>query len=141
MTAGVGLILMAAFWLMAPVLVGIFTPLEDVIKEGARVFRISVFSFVVLGPQMLATTGIQAFGKAKEALVLSLARQGLFYIPLLFTMQKFLGFEGLIWAQPVSDTATLLLGIGFLSVILRKCLGKSKQDAYGVLDFPQGENG
>ncbi len=129
MTAGLGLCLMVVFWLLAPVLIGVFTPLQDVIKEGTRVFRISIFSFLVLGPQMLATTGIQAFGKAKEALVLSLARQGLFYVPLLFLMQKLLGFEGLIWAQPVSDTATLLLGIIFLTVILRKCLGNSKLEA------------
>jgi Na+-driven multidrug efflux pump len=86
-------------------------------------------SFVVLGPQMLAVTGIQAFGRAKEALVLSFARQGLFYIPLLFMMQEIQGFEGLIWAQPVSDIATLLLGTVFLSVILRKYLGKSKLEA------------
>lgn len=129
MTVTVGLILLGVFWLLAPVLVGIFTPLEDVIKEGTRVFRISIFSFVVLGPQMLATTGIQAFGKARVALVLSLARQGLCYIPLLFIMQKTLGFEGLIWAQPVSDTVTLLLGIVFLWLILRKLLGRSVQEA------------
>jgi len=44
-------------------------------------------------------------------------------------MQKTLGFEGLIWAQPVSDTVTLLLGIVFLWLILRKLLGRSVQEA------------
>lgn len=123
MTSGIGLVLMAVFWFFAPNFVAIFTPLSEVMTQGVLVFRISIFSFIVLGPQMLATTGIQAFGKAKEALVLSVARQGLFYIPLLFLMQQLLGFKGLIWAQPISDTITLLLGLAFLRVILRKSIG------------------
>ncbi len=127
MTFSIGVLLMAIFWVLAPNFVGIFTKLPDVIDAGKLVFRISIFSFIVLGPQMLATTGIQAFGKAKEALVLSTARQGLFYIPLLFLMKKLSGFEGLIWAQPISDTITLALGILFLVVILKKSMGKSEE--------------
>ncbi len=123
MTSGIGVVLMVLFWIFGPSLISIFTPLPEVVKQGTLVFRISIFTFIVLGPQMLATTGIQAFGKAKEALVLSVARQGLFYIPLLFLMQKLLGFKGLIWAQPIADTITLLLGLVFLSMILRECIG------------------
>lgn len=128
MTSGIGITLMVIFWLLAPNMVGIFTSLGDVKEAGTLVFRISIFSFIVLGPQMLATTGIQAFGKAKEALVLSIARQGLFYIPLLFIMRNVAGFEGLIWAQPISDSITLGLGIVFLAVILKKCIGKKEEE-------------
>ena len=128
MTSGIGLVLMVLFWVFAPSFISIFTPLPEVIEQGVLVFRISIFTFIVLGPQMLATTGIQAFGKAKEALVLSVARQGLFYIPLLFLMQKRLGFKGLIWAQPVADAITLLLGLVFLYIILRKCIGTQEQN-------------
>ncbi len=127
MTTGIGVTLMVIFWLLAPNMVGIFTPLGDVKQAGALVFRISIFSLIVLGPQMLATTGIQAFGKAKEALVLSIARQGLLYIPLLFIMKNVAGFEGLIWAQPISDAITLGLGLLFLTVILRQSIGAKEK--------------
>ena len=127
MTSGIGIVLMVLFWILAPSFIAIFTPLPEVIEHGALVYRISIFSFLVLGPQMLATTGIQAFGKAKEALVLSIARQGLFYIPLLFLMQKLLGFEGLIWAQPAADAITLSLGLVFLNMILGKYLTREAQ--------------
>jgi len=120
MTSGIGAVLMIIFWILAHNFIAIFTSLPDVIENGALVFRISIFSFLVLGPQMLATTGIQAFGKAKEALVLSIARQGLIYIPLMFLMQSLLGFEGLIWAQPAADAITLALGLVFLGMILGK---------------------
>lgn len=78
---------------------------------------------------MLASTGIQAFGKAKEALILSVARQGLVYIPLLFAMQSLLGFNGLIWSQPIADAITLGIGLVFLAVILKKSTAEKDEPA------------
>lgn len=120
MTFGIGVVLTVIFWFGANGLVSFFTPLPEVITQGATVLRIAIFSFLVLGPQMLASTGIQAFGKAKESLVLSVARQGVVYIPLLFAMQSLLGFKGLIWAQPIADAITLGIGLVFLAAILKK---------------------
>lgn len=76
---------------------------------------------------MLASTSIQAFGKVKESLLLSIARQGLFYIPLLFILNGQFGFSGLIWAQPAADAITLVLALVLLSFILKKCM-KSTED-------------
>ncbi len=120
MTFGIGVVLSVIFWFGASGLVSVFTPLPEVIKQGTIALRINLFSFLILGPQMLASTGIQAFGKAKESLILSVARQGIIYIPLLFVMKSLLGFNGLIWAQPIADTITLGIGLIFLAVILNK---------------------
>ena len=113
---------MLVFWLLAPNMVGAFTPISEVQDAGVRVFRISLLSFIILGPQMIASTGIQALGKAKESLILSVARQGLFYVPLMFIMRHFGGFNGLILAQPVADACTLVLGIIFLVLIFKKVM-------------------
>lgn len=121
MTFGIGVVLTVTFWFGSKGIVSFFTPLPEVISQGTNVIRISIFSFLILGPQMLASTGIQAFGKAKEALILSVARQGVVYIPLLFAMQSLFGFNGLIWAQPISDAITLGIGLVFLAVTLKKC--------------------
>ncbi|NMA67603.1 MAG: hypothetical protein GX957_15455 [Clostridiaceae bacterium] len=129
MTFGIGVVLTVIFWFCANGLVSFFTPLPDVISQGAIVIRISIFSFLILGPQMLASTGIQAFGKAKESLILSVARQSIVYIPLLFAMESLLGFNGLIWAQPVADAITLGISLVFLAVILNKSTAeKAKPD-------------
>jgi len=87
-TASIGIALSILFGVFASGLISIFTPLPEVIAEGATVLSIYMWSFWVLGPQMLATTTIQAFGKAKASLLLSIARQGLFYIPLLFLLNS-----------------------------------------------------
>lgn len=120
MTTGIGIVLTGIFGIFASGLIRIFTPLPEVIAEGAVVLTIYMWSFWVLGPQMLASTTIQAFGKAKASLLLSIARQGLFYIPLLFLLESRFLFKGLLWAQPVSDAITLLLALVLLVSILKK---------------------
>ena len=123
MTLSIGVALTILFAIFASGLIGVFAKnLPEVIEQGTIVLRISMFSFLVLGPQMLASTAIQAFGKAKASLILSVARQGLFYIPLLYLLNGTFQFRGLIWAQPVSDTITLVLGIVLLLDILKKCM-------------------
>ncbi len=123
MTEGIGVVLSVLFGIFAAGLVSIFTPLPEVIEAGATVLCIYMWSFLVLGPQMLASTTIQALGKAKASLLLSIARQGLFYIPLLYLLNSNFSFKGLLWAQPAADALTLLLGLSLLTVILRKCTG------------------
>ncbi len=120
MTAAIGIVLTILFGIFASNLINIFTPLPGVITEGVTVLTIYMWSFLVLGPQMLASTTIQAFGKAKASLILSIARQGLFYIPLLFLLSNRFSFKGLLWAQPISDTITLSLAGILLLLILKK---------------------
>ena len=109
-------------------LMSIFTTLPEVIAEGASVLTIYMWSFLVLGPQMLASTTIQAFGKATESLLLSIARQGLFYIPLLFLLNNRFLFKGLLWAQPISDVITLSLVLVLLMIILKKYQKDNKEE-------------
>ncbi|HHX61756.1 MAG TPA: hypothetical protein GX707_13780 [Epulopiscium sp.] len=120
MTTAIGIVLTMLFGIFARGLISVFTPLPEVIAEGATVLTIYMWSFLVLGPQMLASTTIQAFGKAKSSLLLSIARQGLFYIPLLFLLNSRFLFKGLLWAQPISDAVTLLLALVLLVFILKK---------------------
>ena len=130
MTEGIGIALTVLFGIFATGLVSIFTPLPEVIAAGATVLCTYMWSFLALGPQMLASTAIQAFGKAKASLLLSVARQGLFYIPLLLLLNGSFAFKGLLWAQPVADAITLVLGLILLVIILKRtCMGDTKADA------------
>lgn len=120
MTAGIGALLTLLFGLFASSLIGAFTSLPAVIAEGSTVLTIYMWSFLVLGVQMLATTTIQSFGKAKASLLLSIARQGVIYIPLLVLLNNRFQYKGLLWAQPIADTITLAFGLVLLVAILKK---------------------
>ncbi len=132
-TEGIGIVLAILFGVFTSGLIGIFTPLPEVLAQGTIVLGIYKWSFLVLGPQILASTTIQAFGKARASLTLSIARQGLFYIPLLFLLNKNFAFKGLLWAQPVADGMTLVLGMLLLAVALRESMhvpaGETSPDA------------
>lgn len=69
---------------------------------------------------MIATSTAQSMGKAIPAIILSISRQGLLYIPLLLILNATLGFYGFIYAQPITDIIMrVLLGI-YITIILKK---------------------
>lgn len=120
MTSGIGIVLTAIFGIFARGLIGVFTPLTDVVSQGTIILRALIWSLPFLGSQMIAATTIQAMGKAGASLFLSITRQGVFYIPLLLTLNNLFEFKGLIYAQPISDTLTLALAITVLTIIIKK---------------------
>ena len=59
---------------------------------------------------------LQAMGKGKESLLLGVLRQGLFAIPILLIMNRFVGLYGVVAAQLISDAMTFVIA----SVIYRR---------------------
>ena len=49
----------------------------------------------------------KAIGAATPALLASIFRQGIIFIPAVFIMKAIIGVDGLIWAQPVADVLSL----------------------------------
>lgn len=120
LTTGIGLTLAVVFGIGAPWIIGCFTPLPQVQQAGAHALRITMLSLPFVGSQMLSASTIQAMGKALPGLFLSIARQGLFYIPLLYTLNHFFAREGFLFAQPISDFITLCISLCILTTLLRK---------------------
>ena len=50
-----------------------------------------------------------AMGRGKEVGVLNVSRQGIFFLPLIVVLPKFLGLDGIIYAQPAADVLSVLL--------------------------------
>lgn len=70
--------------------------------------------FPLLGPSMLGSQYIQAIGKAKLAMVLSLMRQVLLLIPLMIIMPRLFGLTGIWFAQPIADVITFFVTTYFV---------------------------
>jgi Na+-driven multidrug efflux pump len=66
--------------------------------------RIVLSSLVIVGPTILFVTAFQGLSKGKEALILSLIRQFVFFVPLLFLLPRILGITGMWLSIPLSDT-------------------------------------
>ncbi len=128
LTTGIGAVITLAFGILARPLIGVFaSDMPQVIDKGVQILNAMKWSLIVLGGQMLANTTIQAFGKAKAALFLSILRQGVFFIPSLFILNATWGFEGFIHAQPTADVLTTSVALLILYIIVKKAEKEKKQ--------------
>ena len=86
---------------------------------AVRFMRLFMMFASVNCVHVLSSNFFSAIGKPKMGVLLSLIRQVIFLIPLLFILSAVYGLDGLIWATPVSDTITFVLSIA-LSVKKKK---------------------
>jgi Na+-driven multidrug efflux pump len=73
----------------------------------------------------------QSIGKAKQASLTALSRQGLFFVPVILTLPKLIGLRGMQLSQPIADVATFAFSL-FLVLrfwhTLNKRMGVSSAD-------------
>lgn len=85
-----------------------FTTDTEMIEMTALGMKIFMSGFVLVGFQIVVSNFFQAIGKAKIAAFLSLTRQVIFLIPLLFILPYFYRLEG-VWASgALSDIAAAI---------------------------------
>jgi Na+-driven multidrug efflux pump len=90
----------------------IFTTDPELIRQSVIGLRITFISFPVIGFQMVTAYFFQSIGLAKKAVFLSLSRQVLFLLPLLFLMPTIWGIHGVWWSLPASDViASVVSGL------------------------------
>ncbi|MCM1335162.1 MAG: MATE family efflux transporter [Bacteroides sp.] len=119
LTVGIGTALMvifaAVFAVFADPLVRVLSPDPEVVRAGAAILRYQCISFPFLAFYAVSSMYMQNRGRYMTALVISVARQGFFYIPLLFALSAFFGDFGLYIVQPVSDVLSFLLAAAILA--------------------------
>jgi prepilin-type N-terminal cleavage/methylation domain-containing protein len=81
----------------------------------------------IVGFQVVSSTYFQAVGKAKQAAVLSLSRQVLFFIPLLIVLPRFWGVEGVWRAAPIADFLAVCLSATMMYFEMRKIKEQDEQ--------------
>ncbi len=100
--------------------VGIFTHDPELSALASRALRITMLVFPIVGFQMISTNFFQSLGMVKKSVILSLSRQILFLLPLLYALPKWYGADG-VWASfPISDVLATLLSIYMLGRLFRK---------------------
>lgn len=110
--ASLGFLLVMVF----PVpLMRIFTEDQALINLGIPALRIMFAMSFTVGMQLVTGGVFQAMGKAKEAFIMSMARQILFLIPLLFLLPPFLGLNGVWMAFPVADLLSFILALWLIN--------------------------
>jgi putative MATE family efflux protein len=96
-TTVISLMLLSIIVFFPQELIGIFTSDHDLMAHTPRVLQLIFISLPVMGIGFIGGAYFQAIGKPMPALVLTLARQGMFMIPLLYILSNFIGLDG-VWA-------------------------------------------
>ena len=123
--------------IFAPQLIGIFTSDPELIALAVPAMRIILSSLVIAGPLIMFITVFEGLSKGRDVLFLSLARQLVFFIPLLFVLPRFLGANGIWLAIPISDW------LGFMvagSWLLREYRLRKRSEAGAVISASEGDS-
>ena len=99
---------------------GIFTHDEALLEMSAEGMRLLVIGFPIVGYQMIGTNFFQSLGMVKKSVILSLSRQILFLLPLLYALPLWHGASGVWLSFPVSDVLSALL----TAILLRRLFSK-----------------
>ena len=99
----------AVCWLCAGPIVKVFLSNGEAYGAGIHFTRILMCSAWLIGAFAICQNSLQAMGAATPALLASVFRQGVIFIPMVFLMKALIGVDGLIWAQPVADVVSLVI--------------------------------
>lgn len=99
----------------APQLMRAFLRKEvDAIAIGTEAFRYQCLLLPILPISIVANMTFQSIGKSLIATILSCARQGIFFLPLIWYLPRIWDLRGVELAQPLADACTVLFSIPFL---------------------------
>lgn len=92
----------------------LFTQDAEVLRETPPAMRWVFAATPIIGIQLIGAAYFQAIGKAIPALLLTLLRQGIFFIPLIFILPRFYGELGVWMSFPISDVLATIVTVYFL---------------------------
>lgn len=100
--------------LFAENIAGVFTRDALVVTTTADVLTWVFLSTPIVGIQLIGSAYFQAIGKAIPALLLTLTRQGFFFIPLLLILPNYYGAFGVWIAFPIAEFIATVVTAFFL---------------------------
>jgi putative MATE family efflux protein len=100
--------------IFTPQLIGIFSKDAEFLSISVPAMRIMLATMVLIGPNIMCVTTFQGLAKGRTALVLSLIRQFLVFIPALYLFRYLFGLTGVWLSAPASDIMGLVVTLAFI---------------------------
>ncbi len=117
----IGVIFFGALQTFPREIISIFGTGSDLYFEFAEKY-LKIYMMLVFfqNIQPITINYFSATGNHRQGLLVSLSRQGLFLIPLLVILPKFMGINGILAASPISDAMAFVLSVSMVLVSFRK---------------------
>ncbi len=121
-----GIIATVLFFIFREPIISLFISDSDVIAYGVKMLTAYMLSGPVIGILFVNMNCMQSVGHAFPATVLSVLRQGILLIPLLYLLKALFGLNGVILGQSLTDYAAVILSL-FLWRRIRKTVENNLQ--------------
>ena len=117
----ISIVAFAIFQLFPDTILGFFgSGSETYFAFGRQFFRIYMLFIGLFFIQILTSTMFNAIGKPWKGMFLSLTRQVIFFLPLLFLFSRLWGIEGIMYVMPTADVLSIALSAIMAAVEFRK---------------------
>lgn len=107
----VGILATALFFFFREPIIHLFINDKDVIYYGVKMLVAYMLSGPFIGILFVNMNCMQSTGDALPATILSVLRQGLLLIPLLYLLNAVLGLNGVIYGQALTDCVAIVLSM------------------------------
>lgn len=126
-TLVIGIAFTSVYYIFSPQIINIFNGEKNelVTDFGVKILRALNFAGPFIGILFVFNFSFQGMGKTVESFILSISRQGLVFLPFVIIMQKYVGFKGVIYAQPVADVTCIVLAF-LMFIFVNSKLKKDK---------------
>jgi putative MATE family efflux protein len=108
-TIGIGVVLVIVFFIFTKQIIRVFIDDTEVITYGVLILRALILPAPVLGIMFTLYGALQAMGKSLEALLIIISRQGFVFLPALVIGNMIAGLNGIVYAQPITDVACIIM--------------------------------
>jgi len=114
-----GLLVFAGIMTFSEDIVRVFTDNPNVVRDTPSAMRWVFAATPIIALQLIGSAYFQAIGKAIPALLLTLSRQGFFFIPLVLILPMYYGEIGVWISFPLADVLSTLVTAYFLNREIR----------------------
>lgn len=97
-----------------------FTSDASLIDESNKALKLTTWMFWAVGFQIVVTNFFQSLGDARKSILMSLIRQVIFLLPLLFTLPRLWALNGVWLSFPISDLFATIVSIILLVIEMRR---------------------
>ncbi len=94
-------------------LIWLFNKDQAVIDIGTVALRIQCVAFQFISMITFTNMMLQTIGRVIPATILSMARNGIFFLPLVFVLPSLFNLQGLYFVQPIADLGAFILSLFF----------------------------
>lgn len=100
----------------------LFDAKEEMMSIGVPALRIISLSFIFAGVSLVLSSVFQSVDHANKSLVVTLLRQMVLLLPLVYVLAQQFGLDALWWAFPITESIVSVLAFVYLQIVKKKTI-------------------